>query len=204
MRKALGECTKILKQESKKLRNQKGKKERHLSERSIAMARQRYDSFKTPKTALDHKYLDDHIAKCRMPRAMMNLCIEHAASSRKTLLKREMALRTSESEKFQRELQCWSDIDSALQMLNPEAFNPAPKPEPPVERPLHFLIPREKVTQIVKRLRQWWEENKAALNGQAGDDEPRTPKVTGELKAEHAAAVSNIVCTLILTSLEPI
>lgn len=197
MKRTFSECTKILKQENKKLRTMRGKKERHLAERGILIARTRYESFKNPKTALDYKFLNDHIEQCRMPRSMLTLAVEHAVSCRKTLLKREMSLRATESEKFRRDMETWTDIQVALQLLNPEAQNPAVKPESPVERPLHFLVNKEKVLQIVRRLRQWYEENRAALRGDDG-------KVTGELTTEQAGAVGNIVCTLMLTNLDPI
>eukprot|EP00929_Paragymnodinium_shiwhaense_P045111 TRINITY_DN23090_c0_g2_i1.p1 TRINITY_DN23090_c0_g2~~TRINITY_DN23090_c0_g2_i1.p1 ORF type:complete len:889 (+),score=254.26 TRINITY_DN23090_c0_g2_i1:200-2866(+) len=218
MRRTFRECTKTLQLEKGKLRNLRCAKDRKLAERTIAMTQNRLRSFRSPQTPLDHHCLEQHIEQSRLPRAMLQHCVQSAISCRKTLLQREMSLRADESEKHRRELQCWLDIEVALQMLDPEAHNPAPKPEPPAERRLHFLIERDKVTRIVKGLRQWYEKNKASPTGngeearsEGGSVEPglfvaveTSKRSTAALADDVASTIGNIVCTLMLTDLQPV
>jgi len=155
---------KSIKDAQKKLLQIRCVKERKACERVIEMSKENYRRYMKPKSDTDLAHTESKLEKCRLPMLLRNLATYHAYTTRKVLIKHQLAEHEEHVEVYQRKMQMWNDIHQAVQIIDPSGFNPDPVPQAPVKVSFVFLLEEPLAVSIVTKIRCWYDGLRSSMN----------------------------------------
>jgi len=136
-----------------------------------------YRRITRPKNAGDRRYQQQIFDMHKLPPQVLVSCSKHALRLRIESMRRELEDRRYNNEVHKRELQMWNDIDQAIQLIDKDGHNPAPRPELAPRGHIPYIVRSEYVLKMVLEANEWYTQMKHDSVMRGGDEAARNAKI---------------------------